>query len=63
MGRIRTDFIKGLAEKLVAMFPDKFSEDYAKNKAVLTEMKIINEKFTRNKVAGYIVRVAGRKKY
>ncbi|MBU5557969.1 MAG: 30S ribosomal protein S17e [Candidatus Aenigmatarchaeota archaeon] len=63
MGRVRTDFIKRLAEKLVETYPDKFGTDYTKNKAALKELKIINEKFTRNKVAGYIVRVASRKRY
>jgi ribosomal protein S17E len=63
MGRIRTDFIKGMAEKLVVAFPGKFGMDYDKNKAALTELGLLPEKFTRNKVAGYIVRVAGRKRY
>ena len=63
MGRIRTDFIKGLAEKLVAAYPEKFGGDYAKNKAAISELKLIDEKFTRNKVAGYICCVARRKRY
>ena len=63
MGRIRTDFIKGLAEQLVEANPNKFGKDFEKNKAALAEMKVIEEKFTRNKVAGYIVRVVGKKKF
>lgn len=63
MGRIRTHFIKGIAERLVAAYPDKFSADYAANKAVLEELKITEEKFTRNKIAGYICRVVRRRKF
>jgi len=63
MGRIRTHFIKSVARKLVAKYSDKFSGDFEQNKKALNELKLIDEKFTRNKVAGYIVRVVktGRK--
>jgi ribosomal protein S17E len=63
MGRIRTDFVKGMSEKLVAALPDRFSGDFAKNKAALAELKITEEKFTQNKIAGYIVRVVKKKKF
>ncbi len=57
MGRIRTHFVKGIAKKLIHAYPEKFSADYEGNKKALVELKIIDEKFTRNKVAGYIVRI------
>ncbi len=62
MGRIRTHFIKRLAEKIAHAFPDKFSGDFEQNKRALDALKLIDEKFTRNKVAGYMVRVIKKKK-
>lgn len=62
MGRIRTHFIKSLTEKLAHAFPDKFSGDFDSNKKALDALKLIDEKFTRNKVAGYMVRVIKKKK-
>lgn len=62
MGRIRTHFIKSLAEKIAHAFPEKFSGDFDANKKALNELKLIDEKFTRNKVAGYIVCVVKKKK-
>lgn len=63
MGRIRTHAIKHMSEDLVAKLPDKFNGDFESNKKVLDEMKLFDEKFTRNKVAGYIVRVVKKKKF
>lgn len=63
MGRIRSDFIKGLAKKLIAAYPDKFGTDYSTNKVALAELKLIEEKLTRNKVAGYITRLLRRKRF
>jgi len=48
---------------LVEKHPDKFSKDFEQNKKSLGEMKMFDEKFTRNKVAGYIVRVVRKKKF
>ncbi|MFQ6010266.1 MAG: 30S ribosomal protein S17e [Candidatus Aenigmatarchaeota archaeon] len=63
MGRIRTKFIKNLSEDLVAKYPGKFSIDFKKNVETLKELKIIEEKFTRNKLAGYIVQTIKKKKF
>lgn len=63
IGRIRTHFIKGLAEQIVATHPGKFGADYDANKKMLAELKVVDGKFTRNKVAGYICCVVRRKKY
>jgi small subunit ribosomal protein S17e len=62
MGRIRTNFVKGLSRKLVQTYPEKFGTNFEENKKALKEMNLLDEKFSRNKVAGYIVRVAGKKK-
>ncbi len=63
MGRIRTNFIKGLSTNLVEVYPEKFGVNFDENKKALNELKLFDEKFTRNKVAGYIVRVVLKKKY
>jgi ribosomal protein S17E len=63
MGRIRTHFIKSLAEQLIKLYPERFSEDWLANRQVLDELRIIDEKFTRNKVAGYIVRLKRAKRF
>ena len=55
MGRIRTKLIKSTAKMLLDELGDKFSEDFEKNKKVLDEMKITQDKLVRNKIAGYIV--------
>jgi small subunit ribosomal protein S17e len=63
MGRIRTHFIKGISERLVQAYPEKFGSEFTLNKTALNELKMTDEKFTRNKIAGYIVRVVGKKKF
>ncbi len=63
MGRIRTHFVKGVAERLVKAYPNKFTADFIMNKTALNELKLTDEKFTRNKVAGYICCVVKKKKF
>ena len=63
VGRIRTNFIKSLSKNLVEVYPEKFGVSFDENKKALNELKVFDEKFTRNKVAGYIVRVVLKKKY
>ena len=61
MGRIRQKWIKNLAEQLANSYPDKFSADFVMNKKSLDELKIIEDKLVRNKIAGYIVRIIEQK--
>jgi len=63
MGRIRQSGIKKVAKKVFAEHPDKFGKDFQKNKEQLKEMKLLESKLIRNKVAGYVVRVAKNKKF
>lgn len=62
MGRIRTHFVKSVSQKLVAAYPDKCLGDFEANKRFLDSTGITDEKFTRNKIAGYMVRVVKQKK-
>ncbi|NOZ82147.1 MAG: 30S ribosomal protein S17e [Candidatus Micrarchaeota archaeon] len=61
MGRIRTRWIKTIGKELMKKYPDKFGPDFEKNKNVLKEMNIFESKSMRNKVAGYLVRLAKRR--
>lgn len=62
MGRIRTRFVKTMAKELYTRFPDKFGQDFDVNKKGVDESSVAESKFIRNKIAGYIVKVAQRKR-
>ena len=63
MRRIRTRWVKTVSGDLLEKFPDKFGNDFAKNKTSLIELKLIEDKSVRNKVAGYIVVEANKKRF
>lgn len=54
MGNVRPTYIKRVAEKLVAEFPDQCSENFESNKELLEQYTNIESKVMRNRVAGYI---------
>jgi len=58
MGNIRSKDIKRIAYDLRAKHTNKFSDDFEKNKQVVKDLNIFVEKIARNKVAGYITRIA-----
>ena len=60
MGNIRTADIKKMSNQLLQKFPDKFSSNFENNKKSLEEMKLFDSKIVRNKIAGYIARLARR---
>ncbi len=62
IGSIRTADIKKASFELVKRFPEKFRGDFEENKKALNELKIIDHTRMRNKVAGYITRIAKRMK-
>jgi len=62
MGNIRTKEIKKIAFDLRSKHGDKFSDDFEKNKHALRELGIVSEKNARNKIAGYITRIANHGK-
>ena len=61
MGRIRTHEIKKISHTLLELYGDRFTSNFKTNKEVLGEIKIADSKKTRNKIAGYIARVAKRR--
>ncbi|MBR9682271.1 MAG: 30S ribosomal protein S17e [Candidatus Aenigmarchaeota archaeon] len=63
MGRIRTRWVKTVAGDLLDKFPEKFGNDFDKNKEALRAMDLIEDKSVRNKVAGYMVTIANKTKF
>jgi small subunit ribosomal protein S17e len=61
MGRIRTDNIKSMSDKLLEVEPDKFGTEFDKNKEVVDGMIDISSKKTRNIIAGYITHLLEKK--
>ncbi|MEM5883135.1 MAG: 30S ribosomal protein S17e [Candidatus Aenigmatarchaeota archaeon] len=60
MGRIKTSFIKNIALELVERYPDKFSNDFSKNKEIVKQLIEIKSKKLRNMIAGYITSLKKR---
>ena len=61
IGRIRIDEIKKTSFELMGRYPDRFSDDFEKNKEILNKLKIITEIKLRNRIAGYITRATKAK--
>ena len=60
MGKRVSKALRKQAERLVALYPDKFSTDFEKNKEVLKELGIYSSKTQRNVVAGIICKLMSR---
>ena len=58
MGKQRSKILRRKAEELFEMYPEKFSDDFEKNKKELEELKIFPTKISRNIVAGILVKLA-----
>ncbi len=52
MGKIKNRLVKRAGKKLAADYPERFSEEFSKNKATIKELQL--SKRLRNQVAGYI---------
>lgn len=62
MGRIKQKFIKNRAFELVEAHADRFSADFKKNKETIKEFADVRSKKIKNKLAGYVTRLAKREK-
>ena len=60
MGRIKTLFIKHIAQELMEKYGDRFTTDFKKNKMVVKELIDLKSKRIRNMVAGYITSLKKR---
>ena len=61
MGRIRGRSIRRYTVEILKRYKDRFSDNFDANKQVLASL-IHADKTTRNKIAGYITRLAKDKK-
>ena len=57
MGRVKTDMVKRTTRKIVAMYPEKFSKTFDKNKLELKDVAEFGSKKMRNVIAGYVSRL------
>lgn len=62
MGRIKTTLIKRTANTLIKKYPEKFTEDFEKNKKIVAELASIPSKKLRNVIAGYTARLTKKQK-
>jgi len=58
MGKVRPAMIKRTARELIEKFPDEITTDFEKNKRIVEKYTNITSKKVRNRVAGYLVRLA-----
>jgi len=56
MGRIRTKFVKRMADKLISLHGKSFTTDFDKNKLKVGELTDVSSKRLRNQIAGYLTK-------
>ena len=56
MGRVRPTYIKRVAIELVRSHPDRFTDDFDHNKAVVDELTDVDSITMRNRITGYVTR-------
>ena len=56
MGRVRPTYIKRVAIELVRIYPDRFTDDFDHNKAVVNELTDVDSITMRNRITGYVTR-------
>ncbi|NYZ79918.1 30S ribosomal protein S17e [Candidatus Micrarchaeota archaeon] len=61
MGKQRSKILRRNAEALLALYPEKFSEDFEANKKALDELKMFPTKISRNIVAGILSKITVHK--
>ncbi len=61
MGRIRGTFIRNQTFEILKRYKDRFTDDFEHNKQELNNI-IITSKTNRNKIAGFITKLAKEKK-
>ncbi|MBI4737994.1 30S ribosomal protein S17e [Candidatus Woesearchaeota archaeon] len=60
MGRIKTALIKRVTRELLEKHKQEFTEDFNKNKSIVSKHAIIQSKKLRNVVAGYATHLVKR---
>ena len=54
MGRVRPTYIKRVAIELGRSYPDRFTDDFDHNKAVVDELTDVDSITMRNRITGYV---------
>jgi len=62
MGRIKTIFVKRVGREIFEANPDRFTEDYAHNKKVVSELTVASSRKILNVVAGYVTSLKKQKR-
>ena len=57
MGKVRIGLVKRVARRLLAAYPDLFTEDFEHNKRVVAQLVELESKKLRNQIAGYVTRL------
>ncbi|MFX1295964.1 MAG: 30S ribosomal protein S17e [Promethearchaeota archaeon] len=57
-GKVRTETIKRLAHDIYVRFSEQFNRDFNHNKQILAKIAKTSSKHFRNRIAGYITRLA-----
>lgn len=58
MGKVRTEHIKRIARELVQRFPDRITRNFEDNKKLVEEFTDLSSSKLRNRIAGYVTRLA-----
>ncbi len=58
MGKVRTTLVKRTARTLLEQFPNEVSTDFNINKELVKKYVYVKSKKLRNRIAGYLTRLA-----
>ncbi len=62
MGRIKTLLIKRVTQRLMGLHGSEFTEDFNKNKELVSRLISTSSKKLRNVIAGYVTRLVRQSK-
>ena len=62
MGRIKTTPVKRATKELMKAHPGGFTEDFEKNKEIISKLISTSSKPLKNKVIGYVTRLVKKAK-
>jgi small subunit ribosomal protein S17e len=55
---VRPEHVKKTARELIKLYPDRFGSDFQANKQILDTLAEVSSSKLRNRIAGYITRLA-----
>jgi small subunit ribosomal protein S17e len=58
LGKVRPEAVKKIAREMIKRYPDRFTTDFEENKKLLESLLEISSIRLRNRIAGYITRLA-----